>query len=638
MSILKKHIAAVFLAIVCIFSITLPVRAVFVEHENWREVSMAALNKKFNAGDSFIAVLYHADCENSRLRADRVSAWLSDYPGVTVYGVNMTTLPERSFWVTENLGSDEQLPVVCMVTDQDNYAVFPAGVSWRKIQLALGNYLGVYEQDTENFYEANQAFYAGYSVDPGYAAGFLPARPELLETAVLAAAQTLTDVFAGDYAYLRAILGWLADNLIYDYSPIDDRPDERSAGDILAHKVTDSAGFARVTAALCQAAGIPCRVVDGYALDRPDTAFTGLRAVYQKYLTDGDLSVFQTLVGPNHTWVEAFADGRWVTLDPAWDTGNESYSDGRTIQNPAGDAYFDPSIADFSATHLLRAAYAPGAPNVPDLVLDADALGLAEGDSNQLSVKGTLSDAGVVWYSSDESVVTVSQTGGVTAQTKGTAEIYASGLVGGAYKTAVCSVSVARLSAAELAQAYVRTAQAYHGRTGEQLAESALGITRSAWCAEFVSATAQAYRLGGYIPFSPGCTGLYTRTTGNGTGATGYYLDERANEAFMAGSAGTRSVAVSRGDWAGTPKAGDLIFFRWNKDCADCSDYNRSCHTEGMFSHAGIVQSVSGSNVTVVHGNYGDQVSIDTFNIYEHVCVVAFVRPNYIAAAAARGG
>lgn len=56
----------------------------------------------------------------------------------------------------------------------------------------------------------------------------------------------------------------------------------------------------------------------------------------------------------NHTWVEAYVDSRWISIDATWDSDN-TYQNGTWSTNTGLNSYryFDPTISGFSLDHML---------------------------------------------------------------------------------------------------------------------------------------------------------------------------------------------------------------------------------------------------------------------------------------------
>lgn len=111
-------------------------------------------------------------------------------------------------------------------------------------------------------------------------------------------------------------------------------------------------GYANLTTALARSAGIPCKVVTGFADGLNSfNAFHGIFNLYKEYLTSSDEEIFSEM-NTNHAWKEAFVNGRWVTLDTTWDSNNEDRSGIKTMAE-SDSKYFDIDLEDFSETHAF---------------------------------------------------------------------------------------------------------------------------------------------------------------------------------------------------------------------------------------------------------------------------------------------
>ncbi|MCL2080822.1 MAG: transglutaminase-like domain-containing protein [Oscillospiraceae bacterium] len=161
---------------------------------------------------------------------------------------------------------------------------------------------------------------------------------------ITALAESIVKDIRGDFERARAIHDWVCDNIWYDEDVLYKRAPygEQSALSTLNSKRGVCLGFANLTAALLRAAGIPAKVVTGYALGvgGEDDEWTNESA-------SGRLPA-------NHAWNEFYANGRWVITDPTWNTSN-SYSRGRYSQDTGlyGYYYFDMTLESFSADHLI---------------------------------------------------------------------------------------------------------------------------------------------------------------------------------------------------------------------------------------------------------------------------------------------
>lgn len=135
----------------------------------------------------------------------------------------------------------------------------------------------------------------------------------------------VTASITSDYEKLKAIHDWVCDNIYYDFDYYYHRKGETSNGalDTYENKYSVCQGYAELTAALIRAAGIPCKIVDGYAIG-----------------------------GGSHTWNEAYIDNRWVILDTTWDSNN-SYENNIFTHRKNTREYFDVGLEYLSMSHKI---------------------------------------------------------------------------------------------------------------------------------------------------------------------------------------------------------------------------------------------------------------------------------------------
>ncbi|WP_459195687.1 transglutaminase domain-containing protein [Wukongibacter baidiensis] len=149
------------------------------------------------------------------------------------------------------------------------------------------------------------------------------------------------DIISGttdDYEKLVKIHDWVADNIYYDWDAYLSGDYVRTdAYGTLKNKKSVCQGYAELTNELLKSAGIPSRLIIGYAID-----FNSLEEDWY--------SIGQNQT--NHAWNEAFVDGRWITLDTTWDSRN-IYENGEFEKRKRRYSYFDPKLEVFSYTHRI---------------------------------------------------------------------------------------------------------------------------------------------------------------------------------------------------------------------------------------------------------------------------------------------
>lgn len=143
-----------------------------------------------------------------------------------------------------------------------------------------------------------------------------------------------------DLQKLQAIHDWIADTIYYDNYGLQNGSVVVEAKQVLSKKGTVCAGYSNLTAAMCAAAGIPCKIVNGFALGKGTAGYWS------------EDTVNSTII--NHAWNEAYVDDRWVIMDVTWDSQNENTSDNPEPQyRTSRQKYFDISLENLSLNHKL---------------------------------------------------------------------------------------------------------------------------------------------------------------------------------------------------------------------------------------------------------------------------------------------
>ncbi|MDR1439374.1 MAG: hypothetical protein LBJ10_04995 [Clostridiales bacterium] len=179
-------------------------------------------------------------------------------------------------------------------------------------------------------YAANKASAGGYAPP---AAGELLAYKEY-SGAIAAKAAEITADARDRYHAAKLINTWVANNIYYDIDEVRDKaPHSQSPAVVFRDRTAICYGFANMTQALLNAAGIQARSTVG------------------------------TTANGEHSWTEAYIDGRWVFMDSTWESSNRYYGSSgmyRRGAEAAEDAlrYFDMTI------EYLSEAYVYGSPPV----------------------------------------------------------------------------------------------------------------------------------------------------------------------------------------------------------------------------------------------------------------------------------
>ena len=157
-------------------------------------------------------------------------------------------------------------------------------------------------------------------------------------------AEAITSGLTSDYEKCLAIHDWVADNIYYNYDAFYGNASygDTSAKGVLQSKKSVCEGYANLTVALLRASGIPAKKVSGYALGLGEDNSWKEEIVNDKSRT-------------NHAWVEAYADERWITMDPTWDSGN-NWENGKAAASDGcyRHLYFDICSDFLSYDHVVR--------------------------------------------------------------------------------------------------------------------------------------------------------------------------------------------------------------------------------------------------------------------------------------------
>ena len=162
------------------------------------------------------------------------------------------------------------------------------------------------------------------------------------DTEIRETAERIVSSFTEPYEKTLAIHDWVSDSIFYDYDEFHGlaKGDSSALGTLHARRSVCE-GYANLTCALLRAAGIPAKVVSGYAL--------GVSGG-----TEFPSSILAGTGESNHAWNEAFINGRWIILDTTWDSGNKY--EHRKITERLGcksHRYFDISREFLAQNHAV---------------------------------------------------------------------------------------------------------------------------------------------------------------------------------------------------------------------------------------------------------------------------------------------
>ena len=167
---------------------------------------------------------------------------------------------------------------------------------------------------------------------------------------VPASVKTLSDrIVAGvtdDYEKTFLLHKWVVENIYYDFDAfLSGQFSFYEPEDILANKRAVCEGYAELLCSMLRSQGIPAirsitnalgyGMMGTYALNAEEAA---------KYTA-------------NHSHVEAWVDGRWVVMDPTWDSCNKYQNGAYNTELPDGFFYFDITPEVFALDHKYYDRY-----------------------------------------------------------------------------------------------------------------------------------------------------------------------------------------------------------------------------------------------------------------------------------------
>ncbi|HMG68793.1 MAG TPA: transglutaminase domain-containing protein, partial [Chitinophagaceae bacterium] len=156
-------------------------------------------------------------------------------------------------------------------------------------------------------------------------------------------AQKLTSPYKTDIEKVRAIFSWIAQHISYGHDQntstsrhsrnhntneegesVDTTTaliplNELVAEDVLKKRIAFCYGYSRLFQCLCDDAGIPCEVINGYAR--------------------GDSKRIGTNFRTNHSWNAVRLDSSWYLVDVTWASGYFTYNSNEFVRH-FDDQYF----------------------------------------------------------------------------------------------------------------------------------------------------------------------------------------------------------------------------------------------------------------------------------------------------------
>ena len=217
-----------------------------------------------------------------------------------------------------------------------------SGMLWGgDVQVLWYGYSGVFVESA--MYAHNTNVSRGKRADLAALSYYLEPSPDIQSgsAAIRSASSRIVAGINDSYGKAMAIHDWVCDNIYYNHDSVAGRAGygDYSAAGVLNSRRSVCEGYANLMAALLRAAGIPAKKVSGFATG----GSTGGK--WPQALSTDTI---------NHSWNEAFVDGRWILIDATWDSGND-WEYGR-VSSSGGlidHRYFDTSQALFSADHMI---------------------------------------------------------------------------------------------------------------------------------------------------------------------------------------------------------------------------------------------------------------------------------------------
>ena len=352
----KKWMA---LALAVLMMLQLPAGAAdtpLIDDPHWHEVTEDVITAKYNAGDSFVVMYFRFTCGNSISRSETLKKLMEEY-GLEVYGVDVDANP-IPMWIGNELPQGSfMLPLICVV-EKGAVTLFLGDSPLKQVVQKLGSFLGV---DTDQFHYSfrriDREVFQGYPKDETLIASKYLDQSGI-EESIHQLARQITKGISSPLAKLEAIYKWVSSNIHYDYDMLWGYSEiQVSASWTLQQKRSVCEGYSNLTTALCRSAGIPCRIVAGFAGgEGEDYYLKQVWALYGDYLA-GRLSrenfEQQMEAYANHSWNEAFAEGRWVIMDTTWGSGNTYTGEGGYAKGESNMLYFDPDLDFLAESHLF---------------------------------------------------------------------------------------------------------------------------------------------------------------------------------------------------------------------------------------------------------------------------------------------
>ncbi len=240
----------------------------------------------------------------------------------------------QAFQYTVHLQGDGDREVT-IYTRQNGAEMFWSYL-WRTVKLHK-TAAGWQIEDTDA-YGHNQRIWETTWVNPGDCLGDV-------DPTVAAKAWEIVGTEADDYARLQKLYGWVAENLYYGTGTDGSLP--LTAAEVLANGYTVCEGYTNLLVDLCRAVGIPCMQVHTWSAGDGSDGYVSSEDTQALLATEDKIGII------NHAHAAAWVNGRWIHMDPTWDSSNRYVNGQKTKESASGWMYFDATLDYLSRSHLI---------------------------------------------------------------------------------------------------------------------------------------------------------------------------------------------------------------------------------------------------------------------------------------------
>ena len=339
----------------------------FIDNNHWKEVSAREIDQKYRNKESFIVMFFRWKCDNSKMRRKIVEGWMNAY-NIDICGVDVDADADGDGdrdgipnWVFDAINADVVvMPVICVV-DGGVPDVFSGRESMQSANRRVQTHLGVHDNIETDFSKLNREVFGKYSNNEAIARQKYLMSEDEIPGVIANEAKNAVKGKTSEREKLKAIYDWITGNIYYNYGMLDGSVQRKTTAlQTYQGKSSVCEGYANLTLAMCNAVGIPCRIVDGFAAGiGSEGVFENVWEIYNRYLQDGNLEALKSSMKnySNHAWNEAYVDGKWIILDTTWGSGNEYYPPDDAIKGDPVEDYFDPDFHWLSESHMFWTEY-----------------------------------------------------------------------------------------------------------------------------------------------------------------------------------------------------------------------------------------------------------------------------------------